>query len=87
MEAPKLYFISRKALSERPERVKEAIRLTPLAGVFATCDLDAKLASEVSEAVHGFHQPFAVVADFPFELAHISDRGTLVQDELPVVEK
>jgi hypothetical protein len=87
MTTPKFFFIGRKALADTPERVKEALRLTPVAGVFVTCDLDAKLASELSEAVHGFHQPFAFVADFPFNIAHIDDQGKLVPGELPVIEE
>lgn len=86
MSAPKFFFIGRKALADNPERVKEALRITPVEVTFATCELDAKLASGVTDQVAGFHRPLAIVADFPFDLSYIDEQGRLVPTELPVVE-
>lgn len=84
---PKFFFIGRKALASTPERVKEALRITPVEGVFAITDIDAKLAADVSETVMGLHRPLAIVADFPFDLGYLDEQGRLVPSELPTVEK
>lgn len=87
MTLPKFYFVGRKALADTPERVQEALRITPVEGAFATCDIDAKLATKLTETVMGLHRPLCIVADFPFDLAYIDEQGRLVDTPLPVVEK
>lgn len=86
MSTPKFFFIGRKALADQPERVKEALRITPPEAVFVACDLDAKLSAQLTEQVIGGHRPLAIVADFPFDLALVDEQGRLVPSELPVVE-
>ena len=83
---PKLFLISRKALADSPGKVAEALRLTPITGVFAACELDAKIGAALSEQVMGFQTPFALVADFPFDIAYIDSDGHLVPAELKEVE-
>jgi len=85
VNAPKFYLIGRKALADHPERVKEAIRLTPVEGTFVASELDAMLAVAICPNVMGFHHPFAMVADFPFDIATITEGGRLVPGELPEV--
>jgi hypothetical protein len=85
VHAPKLILIGRKALADNPERVKEAIRLTPVEGTFVASELDALLAVAICPNVMGLHQPFAIVADFPFEIAAIVEGGKLIPGELPEV--
>ncbi len=82
---PRLFMFGRKALADKPERVAEALRLTPVQGTFVASEVDAMLAAAICPNVMGFHQPFAIVADFPFEMATIVEGGKLVEGELPEV--
>ena len=82
---PKLFFIGRKALADKKERVEEALRMTPIQTSFAVHALDAKLAEGLNAQVVGFNAPVAIVADFPFEIAYIDDNGSLVPGELPEI--
>jgi hypothetical protein len=85
-KTPKMFLIGRRALSQSPERYKEALRLfLPLQGAFVCGELDALLAREVTENVMGLHQPFALVADLPFDLAAVLEGGELVEVKLPEV--
>jgi hypothetical protein len=85
VNVPKLFLIGRKALADSPERVIEALRLTPIQGVFVASELDALLADAICKNVMGLHQPFAIVADFPFEIASVNEGGRLVESKLPEV--
>ena len=85
VNAPKMIFIGRKALAKSPERVQEALRLISVAGTFAMSDLDAHLATVILPNVMGVHQPFAIVADFDFDIAAILEGGRVVPGELPEV--
>jgi hypothetical protein len=85
VEAPKLFLIGRKALLKSPEKVQEALRLTPVSGTFVASDEDAKAALGICENVMGLLKPYAVVADFPFDIAAVTDGGAVVPGELPEV--
>lgn len=85
VNAPKLFLIGRKALADNPARVQEALRLVTLGGTFATSDLDAHLAAAILPNVMGFQQPFAIVADFAFDIATITEGGKVIPGELPEV--
>lgn len=85
VDAPKLILIGRKALANSPERVQEALRLVTLGGTFAASDLDAHLAAVVLPNVMGLHQPFAIVADFAFDICTIIEGGKVIPGELPEV--
>lgn len=89
MSAPKFFLISRASLKDHPERVAEALRITPPGATFAACDLDAKLALRIADPIAGLVQPWALVADFELPagtMAIIDDQGHCVPVELPVVE-
>jgi hypothetical protein len=85
VNAPRMFFLSRKSLADNPERVQELLRLTPIQGIFVASELDALLAAGLCDQVMGMHQPFAVVADFPFEVATLVEGGKLIPGELPEV--
>lgn len=85
VNTPKLFLIGRKALADRPERVQEALRMVTLGGTFAASDLDAHLATVVLPNVMGLHQPFAIVADFAFDICTIVEGGKVVPGELPAI--
>jgi hypothetical protein len=86
LQLPKFILIGRDALSHRPDRVLEAMKLQEIAGAFATCDLDAKLAEGLFSPILGVKSaPFVIMADFPFDLAAITDDGEYVSLELPEV--
>jgi hypothetical protein len=88
VKVPKLILLGRKALADDPERVKEALRAINLAGVFVASDIDAMVTqnSEISPNIMGLHQAFAVVADFPFEIALVIEGGEVVEGNLPEVQ-
>lgn len=85
VQVPRLFLFGRKALADNPARVAEALRLTPVEGTFVASEIDAMLAAAICPNVMGFHQPFAIVADFPFDIATIVEGGKLIEGVLPEV--
>lgn len=77
MKAPKYILISRKALTEQADAVKQSLEIIALQGALVACPEDAELAHKVTEGVLGFNGPFAIVADFEQPLAIISDDGSV----------
>ena len=87
MGFPAYILISRKALADTPDAVKEALRLIDVGGALAASPEDAELARRhVSETVVGFHKPFVLVADFDGPIAVIDKEGKLTPLELSEIE-
>jgi len=85
LNQPRFILISRSALTKSPERVAEAVRMTPIAGAFCAADLDAKLSQGVLDPQIGVTSAFALVADFPFDMAVVSEGGAVELQELPEI--
>jgi len=77
VKAPKYILISRKALIEQPDAIKQSLEIIALQGALVACPEDAELAHKITEGVLGFNGPFAIVADFERPLAVIADDGSV----------
>lgn len=85
MSAPKILLISRTSCREFQKELQEFLQLVRPAYALAHNTEDADAAKAVSDTVACFHQPVAIVADFPADLL-INEDGSIEPLHLPGTE-